>query len=1061
MASTILISLSKLAAKVASSFTSTPASDVVASELDKLKSAVSDIHRLLADLEKREIREESVKFWLFELKQFAYDAEDILSDVDSQILCSKLERSLHLNTHKRKRETKSSSSSSSSSSSIFPFFGSSSQEEHVNNPKRPMHQISSPFANFKAKQVACEADVTMSYLDYDMMQIDIGNREEEQEVIDLIPSPLLDATFVRELVPRIKRVMERFDEIKRDRVALSLRPEDGAKRAQATLQRETTAIAEQPEIIGRENDKNKIVEALLSNDAVQVVSIVAMAGMGKTTLARLVYNDVRVTEHFKLKSWIWVSQSYDATRLLTAIIQSVTGQECSLSDLGKLQNRLMRVLSGKKFFLVLDDIWNEDPILWKALQEPLISSGRGSRVMITTRSENVSSVMGASLFRLNHLSMSQSWELFYKHAFECNGSVAHPSLVEVGSEIVKKCKGVPLMLVTLGGLLSSETSREIWDEILLSDLWDIDEGEEKVLEVLKLSYQHLPAYIKPCFTYCAVFPKGHEFEMESLVRMWVAQGFIQTDDAKQMEETGRMYVHDLLRRSLFHNQSYFDYKLNFAIHDLIHDMAKWIAGEETNIVETLSSHCITSKKFVRHLSVLVNTEVSVSFEMNHEHDALRSLVLVPGWRNDFRLERKFFEWTGMRYLRVLELQGSGVPELPEEVANLKHLRYLGLSGARIKRLPESISCLYSLQTLDLQFCNNLVELPKGVKDLINLRHLVVHSKYTAPSFVSFLFRGEKLMMPAGIGNLTALQTLPLLALSRDKAYARISELKDLNDLRGKLSIVDLHNITHAHRGEAKEANLRSKKCLTWLVLKWHTSMSFIDSRDEDDKEVLESLQPHTNIEIIEIEGYKFSLFPNWLCDPSFSKLVEVSLSHCVNCEKLPALGQLPSLKLLDVFHMHSLRCIGPEFYGENKVSFPSLQSLRLKMLPNWEEWLHKSEERIAFPCLQSLTISACGKLASLSLYNFLALQVLRVDKCDQLRAVHGLDVCWFVAKEKSSLHSMDTSISEHQLPAKIRTVEFTACPSLPELCKSHAKELSELSENRKNLIHGRRSSSQQ
>ncbi|XP_038988791.1 putative disease resistance RPP13-like protein 1 [Phoenix dactylifera] len=1049
MASIILTSLAKLTTKILSSFGSSPASNV-AEELDKLMTTVAEIRSQIADAEKREIKEESVKLWLFELKQVAYDAEDILSDFDYELLRVEMERGLQLDTRKRKREAPNPSSS---------FFTQFKRPAQTARPPpaavEEMDAADEPVKlwHFGAKQMAYGTEAMVASIDYEMMAVDIdqnlriGADTEMREVNHTNPSLVaLDAPFQHDLLRRIKMVMERFDEINKDRVTLCLREEEGIRRAETNIRR-STSLADLSEIYGREDDKNRIVNALLSadgesdNHAIPVVSIVAMGGMGKTTLAKLVYNDKRVEQHFQVRSWVWVSEVYDEIRLTRAIIESVTDQICNLRNPDELQDELSRVLSGKRFLLVLDDIWNEDPIHWETLQASLISGAKGSRVMITTRYENAASIMGAQPFlRLGGLGRSDCWALFCRHAFYGYQAAASPSLIAIGWKIVEKCKGVPLMVKTLGGLLSSETSEENWDEILTSDVWDLDEGEESILRVLRLSYHHLPAALKPCFTYCAVFPKGHEFEMERLVRMWVAQGFIHTEDTKEMEETGRAYVDDLLRRSLFQDPSHFDYKLNFTMHDLIHDLAKSIAGEECSIKEYAESQGITWNKYVRHLSIVVSNELSVSFEQGEEHDALRSLLLHPGWRTIFRLERDFFAKPRLQHLRVLCLNRSGIAEVPDAIGNLKQLRYLGLSATRIKRLPESLCNLYNLQTLDLQFCNSLVELPRDIKHLINLRHLVIHNKFTAPSSVSFFFRGEKLMLPPGIGRLTRLQTLPLFTASGEERYAGIAELKDLNDLQGKLSIVDLHNITHDRIGEAKEAKLRLKERLSWLVLKWDNSMSFIGSRNEDDEVVLESLQPHTTIQRLEIEGYKWCRFPTWLGNPSFSNVVDIQLSHCVSLEQLPALGQLPSLKVLEVFSMQSLRRIGHEFYGDTKVTFPSLQRLLLKMLPKWEEWLHVPEEGHAFPCLQDLAILKCPKITSLSLFGFTALKKLQIDQCEKLAVINGLDKCWSVLKQKLD-HPHSESLrcgtcpdleylEERRLPMALETLDITGCPSL-------------------------------
>ncbi|KAB1212510.1 putative disease resistance RPP13-like protein 1 [Morella rubra] len=301
-----------------------------------------------------------------------------------------------------------------------------------------------------------------------------------------------------------------------------------------------------------------------------------MAGVGKTTLARLVFNDDSV-EHFDLKAWVCVSDDFDVSRITKAILESITSHPCDLKELNDVQVKLAYELEGKKFLFVLDDLWNEDYGLWEALQPPFRAGAPGSKILVTTRNTNVGKMMGAAeSHNLEFISEEDCWEIFKQHALMNGSSDTSADLGIIRKKIVERCSGLPLTARTLGALLRGKGLDEC-EDILSSNMWSSPDKETDILPVLRLSYHHLPHHLKRCFAYCSVFPKDYEFEEKQLVLLWMAEGLIhQGERSRSMEDLGAEYFSDLLSRSLFQESS--SDKSKFVMHDLTSDLSRWVAG---------------------------------------------------------------------------------------------------------------------------------------------------------------------------------------------------------------------------------------------------------------------------------------------------------------------------------------------------------------------------------------------------------------------------------------------------------------------------------------------------
>ncbi|KAL6327664.1 hypothetical protein AAG906_022227 [Vitis piasezkii] len=784
---------------------------------------------------------------------------------------------------------------------------------------------------------------------------------------------------------KIEEITARLQDISAQKNDLDLREIAGGwsdrkrKRAQILP---TTSLVVESDVYGRETDKAAIVDMLLkhdpsSDDEVSVIPIVGMGGIGKTTLAQLAFNDDEVKGRFDLRAWVCVSDDFDVLRITKTILQSVDPGTRDVNDLNLLQVKLKEKFSGKKFLLVLDDVWNENCHEWDILCMPMRAGAAGSKLIVTTRNEGVAAVTRTCpAYPLRELSNNDCLSLFTQQALRTRNFDAHPHLKEVGEEIVRRCKGLPLAAKALGGMLRNQLSRDAWANILTSRIWDLPEDKSHILPALMLSYHHLPSHLKRCFAYCSMFPKDYEFDKDDLVLLWMAEGFLQkTKEAARPEDLGSKYFNDLFSRSFFQHSS--RNSSRYVMHDLINDLAQSVAGEiyfhldgawENNKQSTISEK-------TRHSSFNRQDYVTQrKFEPFHKVKCLRTLVALPmdqpvffrGYISSKVLDDLLKE---VKYLRVLSLSGYKIYELPDSIGNLKYLRYLNLSNSSIRRLPDSVCHLYNLQALILSYCQNLKRLPVGIGNLINLRHLGI----------SHTPRLQE--MPSQIGNLTNLQTLSKFIVGEGNGSG-IRELKNLFDLRGELSIFGLHDVMDIQ--DVRDANLESKHGIEELIMTW--SDDFGASRNEmHERHVLEQLRPHRNLKKLTIASYGGSEFPSWMKDPSFPIMTHLILKDCKRCTSLPALGQLSSLKVLHIKGLSEVRTINEEFYGGIVKPFPSLEILRFVEMAEWEYWFCPDavNEGELFPCLRFLTIRDCRKLQQLP--NCLPSQVkLGISDCPNL-----------------------------------------------------------------------------
>ncbi|KAF8739217.1 hypothetical protein HU200_013943 [Digitaria exilis] len=766
----------------------------------------------------------------------------------------------------------------------------------------------------------------------------------------------------------LKNVLSKIDRLVKDMEKFGLLQREQPETLQPLYRQTHSAMDEFTEIFGRDDDKEVVVKLLLDQQNqrnVQVLPIIGMGGLGKTTLAKMVYNDRKVQNHFELRMWHCVSENFGATAVVRSIIELATNGRCDLPDnIELLRGKLQEVIGRKRFLLILDDVWNEEQQKWEDdLKQLLCSSigGLGSMIVVTSRSRRVASIMGTlPAHELACLSDHDSWELFSKKAFS-KGLEDQEEFIAIGKLIVNKCKGLPLALKTMGGLMSSKHQIKEWEVIAESNMG----GNNEVLSILKLSYMHLSSEMKQCFAFCAVFPKDYVMVKSRLIQLWMANDFIHAEESLDLVQKGESVFNELVWRSFIQDvdasQSHvnlFDFPFNgirYKVHDLMHDLAKNITDECAFAEELIQQKASVIDVGVRHmqLSHLSQDVLEQITRSLKKPSSLHTLLTKPKL-----MDLKESKLTSLRAIRCADPS-----VIHSKVINITHLRYLDLAFSDIVRLPNSLCMLYNLQTLRLDHCSRLQFLPEGMQILKKLTHI-------------YLLRCDSLKrMPPKLGMLQNLCTLTKFVVDIGDGFG-IDELKDLRQLGNRL---ELYNLKKVKSGS--KANLHENKNLTALFLHWGRDYGYYPLHGEVisngvEEEVLESLVPHAKLKTLELHGYAGPSISSWMRDPKMVQcLRELSMSKRPRCKDLPLVWLSSTLEILKLAHMNSLTTLCQNIdaeaagYNMSLQIFPKLKTMRLDYLPELERWAENNvgepNSLVMFPQLEKLSITDCNKIAIL------------------------------------------------------------------------------------------------
>ncbi|XP_062093323.1 putative disease resistance protein RGA3 [Humulus lupulus] len=557
-------------------------------DVQQLKTNLEALHAVLEDAERRQFADQSVRKWMDRLKDVSFDMDNVLDEWSTAILKLKIDQK--------------------------------QQGEHASSSRTSINEkvclsIPSPFSCFKSKV----------------------NR----------------ITLRHDIAHKIKDLNKKLDRIagEKDRFQLSTTTLE-----QPMERPRTTSFVIETDVFGRDNDKDILVSKLLAENSCthqdqnfNIIPIIGMGGMGKTTLAQLVYNDEKVKAHFNLRIWVCVSEPFEEIKIAKAIVESIKGSASNINELENLLQYMRKCIEGKRYLLILDDVWTEDRQKWELLRIPLKCGGVGSRILVTTRKKEVVVVMevaAESVITLEELSEEHCWSIFKKLAFFERNEDECRVLEEIGQKIARKAKGSPLVAKILGSLMCFKKTKIQWEDVLSSELWQ-SKDFKNIFTPLFLSYNDLSAKEKRCFSYCSIFPKDYEFSRDLLVEMWMSQSFVGCGNNSKKE--GHDCFETLVMRSFF--QDFIEDNLDGVItrckmHDIVHDFAQFLTSDEcvTLVVdENIEEKLKLLDEKARHLNLEVGPDTKFPFmkykRMNQKN--LRSLLVLP-YRRTISVDASLF-----------------------------------------------------------------------------------------------------------------------------------------------------------------------------------------------------------------------------------------------------------------------------------------------------------------------------------------------------------------------------------------------------------------------------------
>ncbi|KMZ75578.1 NB-ARC domain-containing disease resistance protein [Zostera marina] len=609
-------------------------------------------------------------------------------------------------------------------------------------------------------------------------------------------------SFIEYMLSRLEELELEFDDIKKIREedlnnrardgyicpkeeeenSLKIVNNDGNENEMTHLINGNVPFIDESNIYGRDGDEKNLVEELLKSEK-QVIVLLGMGGLGKTTLAKKLCRNKDIECHFAMRIWVFVSNDFDIKRITKDALNSATQKNCSFNVFSVIQEELQKLLKGKRFFLVLDDVWIENQYEWECLGFLSNFGSEGSKILVTTRSRIVAKgiypTMDYLIYELKKLDDNDSLKLFQSYAYYGLDYQKREELKNMSMEIVKMCYGLPLLINVIGKLLlNTNGEKEKWRIIIKNDAWK----KGIILNTYKISYDNLSNHLKQCFVYCSVFPKRHKFGRSELAKLWIAQGLVEDGASKPIKEVETEYVDGLLHRSLLQKNKGHWCEDKYSMHDIMHYLAKRILLDEKSMGSKGVRKCIGSDSHQNNDDSFEVFNECVEPIVGRTHHSLYPKPKdVMSTSCDVNLKR----------MRVMICETSYFDTISNSIGGSKHLRYLNIMG-EIPSFPKAICQLYNLQTIHLDLVlmyYQYFEFPKDIKNLKKLQHI-----YISP----------RMKLTSGIGELDHIQTLlPKIGVTKYDQSCTISELGNLSRLGGTLVIKGLEKLTTVNEQEVR------------------------------------------------------------------------------------------------------------------------------------------------------------------------------------------------------------------------------------------------------------------
>ncbi|KAK3429803.1 hypothetical protein EUGRSUZ_E01301 [Eucalyptus grandis] len=709
-------------------------------------------------------------------------------------------------------------------------------------------------------------------------------------------------------------------------------------------QRGNALLLDKAELVGISEPTKKLVGWLIEGASTrQVISVVGMGGLGKTTLVKQVYEDPEVKKHFMVRAWTTLSQSPNIEEILQGMVRQImrhTQQPVPPieDNVDRLYQKMIikDLLQNARYLIIIDDAWRMND--WDAIKHALPNNNCGSRIIITSRNSDLAHTscgeFGGMVYKMEPLPAEESWKLFCAKTFQGNSCPHH--LEETCRLILRKCKGLPLAIVAISGVLVSKDTRkkDEWDLVRQSLHTEVNCNDKfrTFKRVLSLSFDDLPYYLKSCFLHLSVFPRGYLISCGKLIRQWIAEGFVDKKEGMTVEEVARDYLYELINRSLIEVAAQRgDGRIMYcSVHDFLLDIITSKSSNHGFAETAIDKHHKWPDK-VRRLSIQNGQQ---AMQQRRSLSRLRSLYM-------FGVERSSTDavlGSEMRLLTVLDLQTAPLTRIPAQVAEWCHMRYLSFRYSKVRTVPNSIAKLQNLETLDLKQ-TYVTELPVEILKLQQLRHLLIY-RYRWYSNGWYSNCGFK--CPEEIGALQSLQKISFIRVGNERNSSLIRELGKLKQLN-RLGIVKL-------RKESARELCSSIEKLTKLQA---LSISSVDENEIIDLQPLST--PPSFLQRLYLTG-RLGALPRWIS--SLDSLMVLKLKHSqLKDSPLSSLGNLPNLVNLQLI----------QAYEGTKLRFNANSFLKLQVLSLgcFDKLKCVEVEKGSMPCLESLLIRSCKLMEEL------------------------------------------------------------------------------------------------